>query len=83
MVVQVHEPVVVLVVHVEPVFVHVPVVASVSDEELAVAIESCTLEVTGALPVKLSVRLDVMLSVEDVPLSEAVARSGTETVGRT
>lgn len=81
--VQVHDPVDEFAVHVEPVFVHVPVVASVSDDELAVAIESCTFEVTGALPVKLSERLDVMLSVEDVPLSEAVARSGTETVGKT
>ena len=68
---------------VRPVFVQVPVVASVSEAELAVAIESCTVEVIGADPVNVNVRLLVTLSVEDGPLSNALAKSGVEGVGRT
>ena len=66
-----------------PVFVQVPVVASVSDAELAVAIESCTVEVIGADPVNVNVRLLVTVSVEDVPLSNPLAKSGVEGVGKT
>ena len=71
------------VVQVRPVFVQVPVVASVSEAELAVAIESCTVEVIGADPVKVNVRFVVTLSVEDVPLSNPLDKSGVEGVGKT
>ena len=78
-----HAPELVSAVQVEPESVHDPVVASVSDVELAVAIESCTVAPTAAVPVKVSVRLDVMLSVVDAPMSDAVARSGVVTAGST
>lgn len=39
------------------------------------------LAVTGALPVKVSVWFDVMSSTDDVPASDAVARSGVVTAG--
>jgi hypothetical protein len=68
---------------VSPVFVQSPVVASVSEAELAVAIESCTVEVIGADPVKVNVRFVVTLSVEDVPLSNPLAKSGVEGAGKT
>jgi hypothetical protein len=70
-------------VQVRPVFDQVPVVASVSEAELAVAIESCTVEVIGADPVKVNVRFVVTLSVEDVPLSNPLDKSGVEGVGKT
>lgn len=61
--------------------VHVPVEALVSDVELAVAIHNCTVASTGATPVKFNVRLEVMLSVVDVPTSDVGARSGVVNVG--
>lgn len=81
--VHVHKPDVESAVQVAPVSVHVPVVGSVSDVELAVATDNCTLAVIPALPVKVSVWLRVMLSVDDEPLSEAVARSGVVGAGST
>lgn len=76
-----HEPVFVSAVQVEPESAHVPVVASVSDAELAVATESCTVAPTAAVPVNVSVRFVVMLSVDEDPLSDAVERSGVVTDG--
>jgi hypothetical protein len=55
----------------------------VSEAELAVAIESCTVEVIGADPVNVNVRFVVTLSVEDVPLSNPLDKSGVEGVGKT
>ena len=78
-----HAPEVASAVHAAPVSVHVPVVGSVSDVELAVATDNCTLAVTPALPVKVSVWLRVMLSADDEPLSDAVARSGVVGAGNT
>ena len=73
-----HSPVVLLAVQVEPVLVHVPLDGLVP----CAAVESCTTAPTGAEPVIVSVVLDVRLSVFDEPLSEAAARSGSDTVGR-
>ena len=81
--VQDHAPLVESAVQVEPVFVQVPVDTSVSVADVAVATESWTVAVTGAEPVKVNVRFVVMLSVVDVPLSEAVARSGVAEAGST
>jgi hypothetical protein len=62
------------------VLAHVPVVASVSVVDDAVATDSCRLAPTVAVPVNLSVRADVMSSVF-VALSDAAARSGVVTEG--
>ena len=76
-----HAPVFASAGQVEPESVHIPVLASVSDVELAVATESCTDAPTAAEPVNVSVRFVVMLSVVTVPVSDALARSGVETTG--
>ena len=73
-------PVVGSVSHEAPVLVHVSVVVSVSEADDAVATESCTLAPTGAEPVNVSVRVEVMLS-SSVALSDAAIRSGVETPG--
>jgi hypothetical protein len=73
-------PVVESVMHAEPVLAHVPVVMSVSVVEDAVATDSCTLAPTGAEPVNVSVRVDVMLSLF-VALSDASVKSGVDTEG--
>ena len=66
---------------VEPVVVQVPVEVSVSEVEVAAATDNCTLAPAGADPEKVKVVFDVALSEFDVPLSDAVARSGVVTVG--
>lgn len=76
-----HVPLVPSAVHVDPVLDHDPVVASVSEVELAVAKDNCTVAPIGAEPVNVKVRVVVMLSVDEVPLSDAVARSGVVGVG--
>jgi hypothetical protein len=65
----VHTPVVELVVHVLP--------------ETTPSTYNCTVEPTGAEPVKVSVVADVMLSVEEVPKSSVASRSGVEVLGST
>jgi hypothetical protein len=42
---------------------------------------NCTVEPTGAEPVKVNVVADVMLSVPEGPRSSATSRSGVETLG--
>ena len=76
-----HAPVLLFAGHDDPESVHVPVVESVSDSEVAVATDICTVAPTAAVPVNVSVRLEVTSSVDDVPLSDAAARSGVETAG--
>lgn len=66
--------------HVEPVLDQMPVVVSLSDVEVAVATESCTVAPIAADPVKVSVRFVVTLSVV-MPLSDEDARSGVDTAG--
>ena len=63
--------------------VHVPLELSTSDIDDAVAYEICTDAPTGADPVNVTVRVVVMLSDVFEPLSDAVARSGTDAEGNT
>ena len=42
---------------------------------------NCTVEPTGAEPVNVSVVTDVMLSVDEIPESSAVSRTGVDTLG--
>jgi hypothetical protein len=81
-VMQLQTPVVESAVQAEPVLVHVPVVVSVSVLDDAVATDNCTLAPTGAEPVNVSVRVEVMLSESKVPMSDAAARSGVDTDGK-
>ena len=76
-VVQLHAPDVESATQVEPVSVHVP------DDGLvpAGAVDSCTVEPTGAVPVSVSVVAFVKLSVDDVPESDPADRSGAVTSG--
>ena len=80
-VVQLHAPVNESAVHVEPLSVHVPVVASTSPADERVAIDNCTVEPTAAEPLIVRVDSDVKLSLADDPLSDASARSGVDTAG--
>jgi len=60
---------------------HVPVVALVSVEDDAVAISSCTAAPTADVPVNVSVRAEVMLSVSSAPESDSLDRSGVVGAG--
>ena len=76
-----HAPLVASAVQAEPVVVHVPVEVSVSEVEVAAATDNCTLAPAGAEPENVNAVVDVALSELDVPLSDAVARSGVDTAG--
>ena len=78
---QLHAPVDVSALHAEPVLVHVPVDALVSDVDDAVAYDNCTDAPIAAVPVKVSVWLEVMLSEVDTPRSEATLKSGVVGAG--
>ena len=63
--------------------VHAPVV-ELAEQVLPVATPSaynCTVEPTGAEPVKVSVVAEVILSVDETPESSAVSRTGVEILG--
>jgi hypothetical protein len=64
---QVQEPVVALAVHALP--------------EFTPSTCNCTDDPTGAEPVNVSVVTDVMLSVDEIPESSAVSRTGVDTLG--
>lgn len=72
-----HAPVVAFAVQVEPRLVHEPEDGSVP----AAAVDNCTVAPTDAVPVKVRLVVEVMLSVFDDPLSDAAARSGVDTFG--
>ena len=78
---QLHAPVDVSALHAEPVLVHVPVDALVSDVDDAVAYDNCTDAPIAAVPVKVSVWLEVMLSEVDTPTSEVTLKSGVVGAG--
>ena len=78
---QLHAPVDVSALHAEPVLVHVPVDALVSEVDDAVAYDNCTDAPIAAVPAKVSVWLEVLLSEVDTPTSEATLKSGVVVAG--
>ena len=68
-------------VHAAPTSVQPVPLLSVSDVEVAVLYESCTLALGLAVPVNVSVRVDVMLSESRAPESFADERSGVVGAG--
>ena len=78
---QLHAPVAESALHVDPVLVHVPVEVLVSDVDDAVAYDTCTDAPIAAVPVNVSVWLDVTLSEVDTPESEATFKSGVVGAG--
>jgi hypothetical protein len=78
---QLHAPVDVSALHAEPVLVHVPEAALVSEVDDAVAYDNCTDPPIAAVPVKVSVWLEVMLSEVDTPTSEESLKFGVVVAG--
>ena len=64
-------------VHVAPVFVHDPLEGLVP----CGATDSCTTDPNADAPVNVRVWLDVMLSVDEMPISDALLRSGSDVAG--
>ena len=78
---QLHAPVDVSALHAEPVLVQLPVDALMSEVDDAVAYDNCTDAPIAAVPVKVSVWLEVMLSEVDTPPSEVTLKSGVVGAG--